>query len=150
MGVRQLCGYAALGANANLPFRSMLTFLLAFSFECFGSGDRTSIFTTAAVWIAVALLIGWTIYTGWESGGETSVWDNLHRLWDHLFPQKAEGDAADMEGEGSSSTAAGNEKTKLARWWARRVRPSQAFPHSNDPPSTAETPTGVPGDESNV
>ena len=127
----------------------MLTFLLAFSFECFGSGDRTSIFTTAAVWIAVALLIGWTIFTGWESGGDTSAWDTLLRLWDHLFPGKEVGEAADVKGE-DSSTAAGNEETKLSRLWTRRVRPSQAYPHSSDPPSTLPTPPGVPRDGSNV
>ncbi|EJF57927.1 hypothetical protein DICSQDRAFT_157070 [Dichomitus squalens LYAD-421 SS1] len=150
----EMLGLETLAIIYSLPYAllmwGMLTFLLAFSFECFGSNDRTAIFTTAAVWIAVALLVGWTIFTGWESGGDSSVWDILHRLWDRLFPAKEPGEEIATEAEEGRTTAAGNEKTKLARWWARRVRPPQALPHSGDPPSTAPTPASVPEIGSNV
>ena len=76
----------------------MVTFLIAFSFECFGSTSKVAVFTSAAGWIAVFFLVIWTIYTGWE-GGETSVWEQVkerwarplpipHEVWDRIFPEQ--------------------------------------------------------------
>ena len=96
----------------------MLTFLLAFSFECFGSPDRTAVYFTAAGWIAVAPLVGWTIITGWE-GGETSSWT---RMRDHvrafLSRENDDDGGVDITVDGGASATA-SEKESLRRWWAR-------------------------------
>ena len=141
----------------------MLTFLLAFSFECFGSGVRTSIFLTAAGWIAVAILVGWTIFTGWESGESSRpVLDILMDLVARVLPGK---EAEESEG-GAEGTVAGetgsangvvmvNEKVDSGerKWW-NRVLPRNrtgVFPHASDLPIVARVPTGMlDGRSSNV
>ena len=119
----------------------MVTFLVAFSFECFGTLDRVAVFTTAAAWIAVAFLVGWTIYTGWE-GGETSVWVRVKQRIRELFPS---GDDAEQEEQGEDAGSVGgapspavpseSEKEAEGRWWARiRMLTPHSLAHSGDPP----------------
>lgn len=50
----------------------MLTFLGAFSLECFTTSDRPALITSSVVWFLVAFLIVWCIYTAWES--EEPLW----------------------------------------------------------------------------
>ena len=140
----------------------MLTFLLAFSFECFGSGVRTSIFLTAAGWIAVAILVGWTIFTGWESGESSRpVSDILMDLVVRVLPGK---EAEESEG-GAEGTVAGeagsangvvvfDEKAETGKhkWW-NRVLPrnrTEVFPHVSDPPTATPGGTELPNGSSNV
>ncbi|OBZ67952.1 hypothetical protein A0H81_12483 [Grifola frondosa] len=70
-------GLETLAIIYSLPYAllmwGMITFLLAFSFECFfGTHDAPAIYMTATAWIAVAILIVWCIYTAWE-GSEVSA-----------------------------------------------------------------------------
>ena len=104
----------------------MVTFLLAFSFQCFGTPDRVGVFTTAAGWIAVAVLVCWCVFTGWESN-EISIWDRFHQWQSLLFPEKE-------EDEETASTHAVSEKA-TNRWIGRMFRHVR-FSHSNDPPPT--------------
>lgn len=122
----------------------MVTFLLAFSFECFSTGNKVASFTTGAVWIAVAVLVCWTIITGWESNGESSIWEILKHRWGRLFPEH---DAADDSATAAvedhsahsarSATASAREKPER-KWWTR-IRGGahvHSLPHSSDPPMT--------------
>ncbi|OBZ72779.1 hypothetical protein A0H81_07310 [Grifola frondosa] len=69
-------GLGMLALTYSLPYAllmwGMMTFLLAFSLECFfDTHDVTAIYTTAAAWIAVAVLIFWCIYV--ISGCNTTI-----------------------------------------------------------------------------
>ena len=44
----------------------MVTFLCAFSIECFTTTDRNALWISAAAWILVAFLVIWVIYSAWE------------------------------------------------------------------------------------
>ncbi len=53
----------------------MLTFLGAFSLECFLTRDHVAIYTSSVVWFLVGFLILWCIYTAWES--EDPLWARI-------------------------------------------------------------------------
>ena len=119
----------------------MVTFLVAFSFECFGTLDRVAVFTTAAAWIAVAFLVGWTIYTGWE-GGETSVWERqrqmLLRAYEHAVPEHVRTSFAKMHDKHKEalqklSAQAHSLQTRVHTYVHSQ---SMSLPHTNDPPMT--------------
>ncbi|OJT02360.1 hypothetical protein TRAPUB_7143 [Trametes pubescens] len=105
----------------------MVTFLLAFSFECFGTPDTAGEFIFAAAWSAIAILVCWCIVTGWESG-ETTLKERLLAWRARLLPKKGEDDAA---GGGRVSALSLNEK---AQWLAKFFKHG-IFPHSSDPPT---------------
>ncbi|KAI0676470.1 hypothetical protein C8Q78DRAFT_1065287 [Trametes maxima] len=127
-------GLETLAIIYSLPYAllmwGMVTFLLAFSFECFTTPDRVGVFTTAAGWIAVAILVFWCIFTGWESD-ETSVWDRLRTRLQSMIPTKLRGDAHDDD---ASVGAQGMDEKSVQTWLARVLR-HNVFPHSSDPPS---------------
>ena len=111
----------------------MVTFLLAFSFECFSITSHVAIYTTAAGWIIVALLVAWTIITGWE-GGETSLWTRTKQRLRALRARFAE-DEEEEESEGSSGPGEAGEKESEKRWWARiRMLTPHSLAHSSDRP----------------
>lgn len=120
----------------------MLTSLLAFFFECFGKDDGTETFLAAAGWIAVAVLVGWTIFTGWESGESSRlVSDILKDLLARALPsQEAEDREGEAEGavaEGANSTngaGATDQKANTAerKWWSRvLLQKREVFSHRN-------------------
>ena len=114
----------------------MVTFLVAFSFECFSATSRAAIFSTAAGWIAIALLVLWTVITGWESG-ETSMWARTKQRLRAVFSREDENEDGDGSAAlGSSASAVTSEKERLdQRWWARiRMLTPHSFSHSGDPP----------------
>lgn len=49
----------------------MLTFLAAFSYECFIAQDREAVWSAGAAWIIIALLVVWCIYSAWEEGDDS-------------------------------------------------------------------------------
>ena len=119
----------------------MVTFLLAFSFSCFSVTSHVAIFTIAASWIVVAILVFWTIITGWE-GGETSVWVRVKQRIRDVF---LSGDDAEQEEQGEDAGSVGgapspavpseSEKEAEGRWWARiRMLTPHSLAHSGDPP----------------
>lgn len=108
----------------------MVTFLLAFSFECFGTPDSVGVFIFAAAWSVIAILVCWCIFTGWESG-ETTLKDRLLAWRKRLLPKKKGEDDAGA-GEGRLSALSLNEK---AQWLAKFFKHG-IFPHSSDPPTT--------------
>ncbi len=123
---------------------SMVTFLVAFSFECFGTTDRVAVFTTAATWIAIAFLVVWTIYTGWE-GGETSVWERhrqlLLRTYERAVPERLRTGLAKMHGKNKQavrklSVQAHSLGTKIQSYVQMQPLSLRALPHVNDPPTT--------------
>ncbi|KAI0356096.1 hypothetical protein OH77DRAFT_1401749 [Trametes cingulata] len=130
-------GLETLAIIYSLPYAllmwGMVTFLLAFSFECFGTPDKVGVIMTASVWVAVAILVCWCIYTGWE-GGETSVWDRPRAWWSSLFAEKDEEDG--VEGEGSNSLRSHKEKAAMERLVKLIKEKLKVFPHSSDPPTT--------------
>ncbi|KAL7277327.1 hypothetical protein ACG7TL_009184 [Trametes sanguinea] len=132
-------GLETLAIIYSLPYAllmwGMVTFLLSFSFECFANADKAGIYSTAAAWIIVAILVVWTIITGWE-GGETSMWERLREWRSWIFPEK---DHEEQGGEDAVSTGARSvsEKAAAKAWFARMFRyKASFFPHSNDPPTT--------------
>ncbi|KAI0763100.1 hypothetical protein BD413DRAFT_484729 [Trametes elegans] len=131
----QTLGLETLAIIYSLPYAllmwGMVTFLLAFSFECFGTSDMVSVYATSGAWVAVALLVFWCVFTGWESG-ETSVWDRPKEWWARLFPEQDEGTTAG----GRGSLAAGSMSEKTPRRWLARALGRVGFPHSSDPPLT--------------
>ncbi|KAH9947505.1 hypothetical protein B0H21DRAFT_738326 [Amylocystis lapponica] len=81
-------GLETLAILYSLPYAllmwAMVSFLLAFAFECFVKRDGYSTFTTLVAWIMVGILIFWCIYTAWDSDGvESSTWLLLCDIWDH-------------------------------------------------------------------
>ncbi|THH32084.1 hypothetical protein EUX98_g2118 [Antrodiella citrinella] len=50
----------------------MVSFLAAFSYECFITRDGAAIWSAGAAWIIVGLLIAWCIYSAWE--GKDDAW----------------------------------------------------------------------------
>ncbi|OCH90427.1 hypothetical protein OBBRIDRAFT_887699 [Obba rivulosa] len=66
-------GMEALAVMYSLPYGlmlwAMITFPIAFSFECFRKHDNVGTFTIAAAWITIAVLIAWCVYIGWETKG---------------------------------------------------------------------------------
>ncbi|KAH9899337.1 hypothetical protein C8Q73DRAFT_638403 [Cubamyces lactineus] len=125
-------GLETLSIIYSLPYAllmwGMVTFLLAFSFQTFGTPDRVGVFTTAAGWIAVAILVCWCVFTGWESN-EISIWDRFHQWQSLLFPEKEENTQ-------TASTHAVSEKA-TSNWMGRMLRHVR-FSHSNDPPPEME------------
>ncbi|KAI0366828.1 hypothetical protein BV20DRAFT_951560 [Pilatotrama ljubarskyi] len=130
-------GLETLAIIYSLPYAllmwGMVTFLLAFSFECFSTPDRLGVILTAAVWVAVAILVCWCVYTGWE-GGETSGWDRPRAWWSRLFPEKEKCEG--IEGEESSSLRGLSEKAPVGRLLRLVKDRLKVFPHSSDPPTT--------------
>src|SRR4051794_18601485 len=51
----------------------MVTFLAAIAFICFGTRDLFQRIILATVWLFIAVLITWTIYTGWEASHPTRI-----------------------------------------------------------------------------
>ncbi|KAI0823006.1 hypothetical protein BC628DRAFT_1326187 [Trametes gibbosa] len=132
-------GLETLAIIYSLPYAllmwAMVTFLLAFSFECFGTPDRVGVFFFGAVWIAIAILVGWCIFTGWESS-ETTLMSTLRAWRMRLFREKdGDGDNDTSSGEGSSDVQSLEEKL-VARRWMTRIFKHGVFPHSNDRPIT--------------
>ena len=58
----------------------MVTFLTAFSIECFTTPNRNALWVSAAAWILVAFLVVWVIYSAWESSSEPVYKRVLHAL----------------------------------------------------------------------
>ena len=56
----------------------MLTFLGAFSIECFATTNDSALWISIAVWILVAFLVIWVIYSAWESSSEPVYKRVLH------------------------------------------------------------------------
>ena len=119
----------------------MVTFLFAFSYECFISSTLASIWTTAAGWIAIAILVVWTIITGWE-GGETSVWERqrqmLLRAYEHAVPEHVRTSLAKMHDKHKEalqklSAQAHSLQTRVHTYVHSQ---SMSLPHTNDPPMT--------------
>ena len=113
----------------------MVTFLFAFSYECFISSNLAAIWTTAAGWIAIAILVVWTIITGWE-GGETSSWMRMRdRVRAFLSRENDDDDGGvDITVDGGASATV-SEKESLRRWWTRiRQHSHLPFAHSGDRP----------------
>ncbi|OSX66022.1 hypothetical protein POSPLADRAFT_1130945 [Postia placenta MAD-698-R-SB12] len=92
-------GLETLAIMYSLPYAllmwAMVTFLVAFAFECFETADEPSIIVSGVSWGLVGILIIWCIYTSWE-GGETSVrewilshWSTFHAMMldKGLWPQ---------------------------------------------------------------
>ena len=48
----------------------MVTFLAAFSIECFATTNTSALWISVTVWILVAFLIVWVIHSAWESSSE--------------------------------------------------------------------------------
>ncbi|KAH8101122.1 hypothetical protein BXZ70DRAFT_110008 [Cristinia sonorae] len=87
-------GVETLAILYSLPYAllmwSMVTFLAAFSYECFIVQDLVAIWTTAGAWIVICLLIIWCIYSAWES--KDDVWykrtmslykEKIHKFHEH-------------------------------------------------------------------
>ena len=126
----------------------MVTFLIAFSLECFSTTSKVATFATAAVWIAVALLVCWTIITGWESTeSAVPVRIMLRDLWERFYPFHKELDEGEESGPaetGSTATAHTSPKAEAERRWWKRVHAPHWFPHSSDPPMDMRgTPSSV-------
>ncbi|EIW55210.1 uncharacterized protein TRAVEDRAFT_31017 [Trametes versicolor FP-101664 SS1] len=128
-------GLETLAIIYSLPYAllmwGMVTFLLAFSFECFGTPDTVGVFIFAAAWSAIAILVCWCIFTGWESG-ETKLKDRLLAWRERLLPKKKTDEDDALAGGGPLSALSLNEK---APWLAKFFKHG-IFPHSGDPPTT--------------
>ncbi|KAI0642660.1 hypothetical protein C8Q79DRAFT_1013332 [Trametes meyenii] len=128
-------GLETLAIIYSLPYAllmwGMVTFLLAFSFECFTTPDKVGVFTTAAGWIAVAMLVFWSIFTGWESD-ETSIWERVQSRLKTMVPAKLK---ASIHDDGASVRPQGMDEKSVQKWLARVLR-HNVFPHSSDPPPT--------------
>ncbi|RPD75534.1 hypothetical protein L226DRAFT_545397 [Lentinus tigrinus ALCF2SS1-7] len=140
----KMLGLETLAIIYSLPYAmlmwGMVTFLVAFSFECFKNSDKVAVFTTAATWIAVAFLVGWTIYTGWE-GGETSVWERQRqlvlRIYEHV-PEHVRSGLARMHDKNKQALRTLSARAQLLQTKVQtyvRMR-SLSLPHMNDPPTT--------------
>ncbi|PCH35237.1 hypothetical protein WOLCODRAFT_125636 [Wolfiporia cocos MD-104 SS10] len=85
-------GLETLAIVYSLPYAlliwGMVTFLIAFAFECFVKHDDTSTIVSAVAWFLVGLLIIWTIYTAWE-GGEISIQATIREIWDRACSRLA-------------------------------------------------------------
>ncbi|KAI0631094.1 hypothetical protein C8Q77DRAFT_1062481 [Trametes polyzona] len=127
-------GLETLAIIYSLPYAllmwAMVTFLLAFSLECFETPDKVGIFTTAGVWIAIGVLVFWCIFTGWESS-ETALKDRVRAWLSRMLPVQ---NKAASEQEASDGTTAGTEKS-TQRWLTRLLKRAH-FPHRSDPPAT--------------
>ncbi|KAI0720666.1 hypothetical protein C8T65DRAFT_735621 [Cerioporus squamosus] len=137
-----MLGLETLAIIYSLPYALliMVTFLVAFSFECFATPDKVAVFTTAAAWIAVAFLVGWTIYTGWE-GGETSVWEwqkqLVLRAYERAVPEHVRIGLAKMHSKNKQTLRNLSAQAHRAQTYLRMQSLSlRAFPHLNDPPTT--------------
>ncbi|KAI0738982.1 hypothetical protein C8Q80DRAFT_1222247 [Daedaleopsis nitida] len=133
----EMLGLETLAIIYSLPYAmlmwGMVTFLVAFSLECFGSHNKAALFLTGGVWIAAAILVLWTVITGWESG-ETPMFANYKQLWAKLVSRHA--DVTEGQEEVHSATDVSVKERR--KWW--HILPSHAFPHSADPPlPTTET-----------
>ena len=58
----------------------MVTFLGAFSIQCFTTTNRNALWISAAAWILVAFLVIWVIYSAWEDTSEPVYKRVLHAL----------------------------------------------------------------------
>ncbi|KAH9855343.1 hypothetical protein C2E23DRAFT_858007 [Lenzites betulinus] len=132
-------GLETLAIIYSLPYAllmwAMVTFLLAFSFECFSTPDRVGVFFFAAVWIAITILVGWCIFTGWESSG-TPLMDTLLAWRERVFPtgkEDEDGNNNDSSGEASSINKGAKAK-RIARKWLTQLSQHRIFPHKNDRP----------------
>ncbi|EMD39633.1 hypothetical protein CERSUDRAFT_121858 [Gelatoporia subvermispora B] len=78
-------GTEALAVVYSLPYGltlwAMITFPIAFSFECFKRGDDIATFTIAGVWIAIAITAVWCIYVGWDSWNTESLSGRISNLF---------------------------------------------------------------------
>ncbi|KAI8976716.1 hypothetical protein BD414DRAFT_517194 [Trametes punicea] len=137
-------GLETLAIIYSLPYAllmwGMVTFLLAFSFECFATPDKVGVYSTAAAWIVIALLVTWCIVTGWESG-ETSFLDRLHDWWSRFFPEKDEEEGTSPEGASRDGSARARSLSEKAKWLPRIFRYSASlFRHTGDSPTTEMEP----------
>ncbi|KAH9941634.1 uncharacterized protein BXZ73DRAFT_41460 [Epithele typhae] len=139
-------GLETLAIIYSLPYAllmwGMITFLLAFSFECFSVQTHSSLFLTGAGWVIIGLLVCWTIITGWESG-ETSRWA-VYKERFRMFFSKDDEDEDDGASEKEGGSAAPSEKRSSAsdkrQWWSRvrrSLRHSLDFARLNDTPLPA-------------
>ncbi|KAL6300413.1 hypothetical protein BKA93DRAFT_829121 [Sparassis latifolia] len=81
-------GLETLAILYSLPYAllmwAMLTFLLAFAFECF-IHHGLSAYVLATFWVVIGLLILWCIYTLWDSEAGESAWMSLGHTVEHLL-----------------------------------------------------------------
>ncbi|OSX61051.1 hypothetical protein POSPLADRAFT_1047329 [Postia placenta MAD-698-R-SB12] len=86
-------GLETLAIMYSLPYAllmwGMVTFLIAFAFECFETADKPSIIVSGVSWGLVGILIAWCIYTSWE-GGETSIREWILSHWDTFYATMSE------------------------------------------------------------
>ncbi|CAL1699558.1 unnamed protein product [Somion occarium] len=75
-------GVETLAILYSLPYAlllwAMVTFLLAFSLECFTTDDRVAIWIAAAAWTVTGFLIVWCIYSAWEDS-QGPAWKRVLR-----------------------------------------------------------------------
>ncbi|KAK7676771.1 hypothetical protein QCA50_020239 [Cerrena zonata] len=73
-------GIEILAILYSLPYAlllwAMVTFLGAFSIECFTTNNRNALWISASAWVLVAFLIVWVIYSAWEDS-PTPVWKRV-------------------------------------------------------------------------
>ncbi|KAI0918570.1 hypothetical protein AcV5_002523 [Taiwanofungus camphoratus] len=80
-------GLETLAITYSLPYAllmwAMVTFLVAFAFECFLKHDDASTYTSAVFWILVGLLVVWCIYTVWEGNDTPALaWSSVRSAWE--------------------------------------------------------------------
>ncbi|EMD35462.1 hypothetical protein CERSUDRAFT_157231 [Gelatoporia subvermispora B] len=100
-------GLETLAIMYSLPYAMLMwatvSFLVAFSFECFLKGDNVSTITTAIAWFAVMSLVGWCVFTAWEEHEETT----LRIMWTRF-----------MDAATHVRSRAGGEVAALSKWKA--------------------------------
>ncbi|OCH87219.1 hypothetical protein OBBRIDRAFT_760045 [Obba rivulosa] len=78
-------GMEALAITYSLPYGLMLwaiiTFSIAFSFECFLKHEPVATAAVAIIWIIIAALVGWCVYVGWERNDSSSLAAKVLRLF---------------------------------------------------------------------
>ncbi|KAJ7211360.1 hypothetical protein GGX14DRAFT_450025 [Mycena pura] len=113
-------GLETLAVLYSLPYAmliwSMVSFLAAFSFMCFENADLITRTLVAILWAAVAALILWCVFNGWESGDLDWGWRWLLGIssanGDSIREEKVDGDAASED----AKSAAGQSKPQRRRW----------------------------------
>ncbi|KAI0760212.1 hypothetical protein C8Q74DRAFT_1208734 [Fomes fomentarius] len=125
----KMLGLETLAIIYSLPYAllmwGMVTFLLAFSFECFDTRNKAASAITATVWIAVALLVCWTILTGWDGSDEASQ-DAPQQMMEK--PLSLEND---VHSSGATDTVATQGRPKR-KWWMP-IFGRCALSHPGDP-----------------
>lgn len=80
MGVSRVDLSGLMRGNTTLCKPSMVTFLLAFSLECFDNNDDAAITIMGVIWFIVGSLVIWCLYTGWEIE-EQSTWAKIKSIF---------------------------------------------------------------------